>query len=166
MSTSPIKLGPYGVVTVDGQKYREIPQIFVQTATVTTPYQVITNQRLTLPGIANFLLKGLSRDFSPGGGGLGTDSAQRVFRFRLYQQEGTSWFFSGGLGVFDDRVFDNLCFGSGQFPFPLIPPVPVHANGTLIYEIEDPGVVPAPIGYPYTIHFGFHGAYLIPVDEG
>lgn len=151
-------LQPYGVVTLDGQQYVERFQLFVADVTVSQPKQVFTNQRLTLPGIANFLLKGLCRDITQPGL---PDSQDEAFRFRLYNSEGTTWYFAGGLGVFDDRVFDNLCFGSGQFPYMLVPPVPVHASGSLIYELEDMGF--RSIGdYPYIVHLGFVGAYLIP----
>lgn len=169
---------PFGVITLEGVSYLEKPQVFGLEVTITTANQVLTNQRLTLPGIADFLLKGLSRDIlvpgpPPTGGWPApgrSQSRERTFRFRLQGAEGSTWFFSGGLGVFDDRVISNLCFGNAQFPYPLIPPVPIHASGTLIYEIEDVGVYsndplePIPT-YPYTIHFGFHGSYLIPANE-
>ena len=165
----------YGQVTVDGLSYIERPQIFVLDVQIDTQFQVLTGQRLTLPGIADFLLKGLSRDMTgqpwptppgppgPTPPGFTPPWWDRIFRFRIVNAEGTTWFFTGGLGIFDDRVFSPLCFGSGQFPFPLIPPVPVHANGSLIYEVEDIGPsTPGPPYYPYTIHMAFHGAYLIP----
>src|SRR5215469_10706098 len=99
---------PYGVVTVDGIQYIERPQIFVTELTVTGIKQLFTNQRLTLPGVCNFLLKGLTRDITisryiedkPG-------SQDRRFRFRLMNGEGSTWFFSGGLGIIDDRVIDT-----------------------------------------------------------
>lgn len=151
----------FGQVTVDGLSYIERPQLFVVDVQIIQPGQVLTGQRLTLPGIADFLLKGLSRVVITGAAPFTIQD--RLFRFRLVNAEGTTWFFTGGLGIFDDRVISPLCFGSGQFPFPLIPPVPVHANGSLIFEVED--FPPEPAGlpnYPYTIHLGFHGAYLIP----
>lgn len=148
----------YGQVTLDGQNYIERPQLFVADLQISTQKQVFTGLRLTLPGTADFLLKGLSRDITQPGQ---PDSQDELFRFRLVNAEGTSWFFTGGLGIFDDRVVSTLCFGSGQFPYPLIPPIPIHANGSLIYEVEDMGLRDA-THYPYIIHFGFHGAYLIP----
>lgn len=162
---------PFGVITLDGVSYIERPQIFSVQNTITQPFQVFTNQRLTLPGIADFLLKGLTRDILIANPVLGEDKSQdRRFRFRLVNAEGSTWFFSGGLGIFDDRVVDALCFGSGQFPYMLIPPVPVHASGSLIYEVEDIGEFgtgPEPVPpnyYPYTIHFAFHGSLLIPAN--
>ena len=151
----------YGQVTVDGLSYVERPQLFVVDVRIDQPGQVLTGQRLTLPGVADFLLKGLTRVVIAA---VEPNIIQdRIFRFRLVNAEGTTWYFTGGLGIFDDRVISPLCFGSGQFPFPLIPPVPVHANGSLIFEVEDYPPEPAgPPAYPYTIHMGFHGAYLIP----
>jgi hypothetical protein len=85
--------------------------------------------------------------------------------------EGSTWFFSGGLGVFDDRIVDTLCFGSGQFPYMLVPPIPVHASGSLIFEVEDMRPLVDPLNqinpyFPYTIQFGFHGSLLIPANTG
>ena len=151
----------YGLITLDGQQYIERPQVFVAEVNFTTEFQVITNLRLTLPGVANFLLKGLTRDEVAAGGG-----ATRRFRFRIVNSEGTTWFWSGGLGIFDDRTVDTMCFGSGQFPFPLIPPVPVHATGSLIYEVEDLGPHSLVLPFaPYTVYLGFHGSYLFPPEE-
>jgi hypothetical protein len=159
----------YGVITLDGVQYIERPQIFALELPITVPFQVYTNQRLTMPGVADFLLKGLTRDtLVPGPPNVGDDQSQdRTFRFRLNNAEGSTWFFSGGLGIFDDRVVDTLCFGLAQFPYPVIPPIPVHANGTLLFEVEDIGVFGKPMDpdyYPYTIYFGFHGSYLTPVN--
>jgi hypothetical protein len=164
-SSSVVPSNTYGVVTLDGTQYIERFQIFVMENTLTAPNQVMTNQRLTMPGIANFLLKGMTRDITiPNAIG----SQNRRFRFRILNQEGSTSFFSGGLGMYDDRVFDNIAFGSGQFPYQIIPPIPVSSNGTLIYEIEDAGlqdVAGVPNSFPYTIHFGFIGTYLIPVNQ-
>lgn len=155
----------YGVITLDGQQYVERYQLFVQDHVITAPFQVLTNLRLTMPGVANFLLKGLVRDFT-NAQGL-PDSINNDFRFRLVGSEGTTWFLTGGLGVFDDRAIDANCFGSGQFPFPLIPPIPVHGTGSLIYEIEDIGFYATshPEFYPITIHLGFVGNYLFPAED-
>ena len=151
------------MITLDGQQYIERHQVFVDDVVISSPNQVLTNLRLTLPGVANFLLKGLTRDITLAGNPA---SEQDIFRFRLVNSEGTTWFWTSGLGVFDDRVISSLCFGSGQFPFPLIPPIPVHATGSLIYEIEDLGLrPPSTTLFPYTIHLGFQGSYLFPPEE-
>jgi len=161
---------PYGLITLEGQDYIERVQIFASELTISFNNQVFTNQRLTLPGVADFLLKGMTRDVTtPPSGEIPPDvgSQDRRFRFRIMNTDVTPWFFTGGLGIFDDRAVDAQCFGNGQFPYFLIPPVVVHANGTLIYEVEDMGFgVPTdPDYFPYTIHFGFNGSYLIPADE-
>lgn len=154
----------FGVITLDGQQYIERPQIFPYEVTVLSPGQVFTNLRLTMPGIANFLLKGLSRDVTRPGAPTSQD---RRFRFRMLNTEGSTWFFSSGLGIFDDRVVDALIFGSAQFPFPLIPPVPVNSNGSLFFEVEDMALSAGIVNYvPYTIYFAFHGSYLIPAVQG
>ena len=99
-----------------------------------------------------------------------SQSVDRRFRFKLNNAEGSNWFFSGGLGVLDDRVVDTLCFGSGQFPYMLIPPIPVHASGSLIFEVEDMRPLVDPLNqinpyFPYTIQFGFHGSLLILANK-
>lgn len=157
-NTTPAPVPVYGQITLDGQNYIERPQLFVADVQIDVPKQVFNSLRLTLPGVADFLMKGLSRDITKPGL---PDSQDELFRFRLVNAEGTTWYFTGGLGIFDDRIVSTLCFGSGQFPFPLIPPIPIHANGSLIYEIEDMGLRDL-THYPYIIHLGFHGAYLIP----
>jgi hypothetical protein len=89
-------------------------------------------------------------------------SLDRRFLFKAQSQEGSAWFFSSGLGVFDDRVVDTMCFGNGQFPYPVIPPLPIAANGSLMIEVVDMNLPHTnPDYYPYTIYFGFHGTYLI-----
>lgn len=157
----PIPMPPtYGVITLDGKTYIERPQLFGVTVDIPAPLTILTNQRLTMPGEATFLLKGLSRDVTQPGT---PDSKSEIFRFRIYNSEGTGTYFTGGVGIFDDRIFNVLCMGSGQFPYPLIPPIPVQSTGSLIYEIEDVFFRSAG-DYPYQIHLGFHGAYLIPAD--
>lgn len=160
MATSSTIPLAYGQVTLDGLTYLEQYQLFVVDVQVDVPKQVFTGLRLTLPGTANFLLKGLTRDITMPGQ---PDSVDELFRFRLVNAEGSTWYFSSGLGVFDDRVIDTLCFGSGQFPFPVIPPVPVHASGSLVFELEDLGLR-ALVNYPYIIHLGFQGVHLIPMN--
>lgn len=160
----------FGLITLDGVDYIERPQVFCLEVYIAERYQTYTNLRLTLPGVADFLLKGLTRDtlIPPGiPDPTHPQNQDRRFRFRVLNGEGSTWFFSGGLGLFDDRVIDTLCFGSAQFPYPLIPAVPVHASGSLIFEIEDLGVFGGsndPDYYPYTIYLAFHGTYLIPAN--
>ena len=151
--------GQYGVVTIDGQQYIERVQIFPQNVNVTQNLQILTQQRVTLPGVANFLLKGLTRETTVNG----ISSASR-FRFRLGNSDGTTWYFAGGIGANTDRVMDTLCFGTGQFPFPLIPPIPYSASANILFEIEY--VSNTATANPYVINLAFHGSYLIPVSTG
>lgn len=143
----------YGVVTIDGQQYVERAQIFPLDLNITTNYQVLTQQRVTLPGVANFLLKGLTREITSAG-----TSVPRRFKFRLGNSDGSTWYISGGVGSNTERAIDTLCFGSGMFPYPVIPPIPYSAGANIVFEVEDISGAA-----PYTINFAFHGAYLIPV---
>ena len=166
-STSPGVV--YGMVTLDGIQYVERHQVFGAEVTINTPGQLITNLRLTLPGVANFLLKCLTRDFVKAQDRIDSSGPpEPIFKFRLVNYEGTTWFTTGGLGLFDDRVFADLSFGDAQFPFPLIPQLPVHATGSLIYELEDSGILTLannPTVFPYTNFYGLQGSYLFPVED-
>lgn len=140
---------PYGVITLDGKQYLERYQVFVMDVTIPVQNAAFVNQQFTLPGVAPFLLKGLTRDITEPGN---PNSVDEIFLFRL--QNGI-----GGLAIFDDRVVSNLCFGSAQFPFPLIPPVKIEATGSLIFDVIDLGFRAAP-NYPYIVHLAFQGTYL------
>jgi hypothetical protein len=143
----------YGIVEIDGQQYVERAQVFPADLNVTTNFQIFTQQRVTLPGVANFLLKGLTRETTANG----VSSAIR-FKFRLGNSDGLTWYISGGLGSLTDRALDTLVFGSGMFPYPIIPPIPYSAGANIVFEVEDISGAA-----PYTINFAFHGSYLIPV---
>lgn len=146
----------YGVVTIDGQQFVERAQIFPMDLNITTPYQILTQQRVTLPGVANFLLKGLTREITING--ISALATIR-FKFRLGNSDGSTWYISGGVASTTERAVDTLCFGSGMFPYPLIPPIPYSAGANIVFEVEDISGSSS----PYTINFAFHGAYLIPV---
>jgi hypothetical protein len=146
----------FGTVTIDGVQYIERSQIFPAVNDVTSNLQILTAQKVNLPGVANFLLKGLTREVTVSG-----ISSARRFRFRLGNSDGMTWYFAGGIGATSQRVMDTLCFGTGQFPYPLIPPITYSAAASIVYEIEDMSSQA-----PYTINFGFHGSYLIPVHPG
>lgn len=161
MATSSSNDFIYGMITLDGRPYIERHQLFVAEHRIDVPFQQLTSLRLTMPGHANFLLKGLSRDITQPGL---PSSQDEIFRFRIWNSEGTTWFFTGGLGIFDDFVVSPLCFGSGQFPAFLIPPIPIQSNGSLIYDIVDEGLRDIS-KYPYVIHLAFHGVYLLPPEE-
>lgn len=143
----------YGVVTIDNQQYIERAQIFPADINITVNYQVLTQQRVTLPGVANFLLKGLTRETTING-----ISQPIRFKFRLGNSDGTTWYVAGGLGATSDRVVDTLIFGTGQFPYAVIPPIPYSAGANIMFEIEDLSG-----NAPYVINLAFHGSYLIPV---
>lgn len=143
----------YGVVTIDGQQYVERAQIFPLDLNITANLQVLTQQRVTLPGVANFLLKGLTREITVNG-----VSSPRRFKFRLGNSDGSTWYISGGIGSTTERALDTLVFGSGQFPYPIIPPIPYSAGSNIVFEVED-----ISSAAPYVINFAFHGSYLIPV---
>lgn len=143
----------YGVITIDNQQYVERAQIFPMDLNITLNNQILAQQRVTLPGVANFLLKGLTREVIVNG-----QSTPRRFKFRLGNSDGSTWYISGGIGSTTERCIDTLCFGSGMFPYPVIPPIPYSAGANLIFEVEDISGLA-----PYTINFAFHGSYLIPV---
>ena len=145
----------YGVVTIDGQQYIERAQVFPQDLAISSNFEILMQQRVTLPGVANFLLKGLTREITVNGA-----SSDRRFKFRLGNSDGTTWYFAGGIGSTTDRVIDTCCMGTGQFPFPLIPPIPYSAGANILFEVEDLSGQA-----PYTISFAFHGSYLIPVPS-
>jgi hypothetical protein len=147
-------MAQYGVVTIDGQDYVERAQVFPAIVNITTNNQILIAQRVVLPGVANFLLKGLTRETVDA---LGFSQALR-FRFRLGNSDGGTWYISAGIGEPNDRVIDTAVFGTGQFPFVLIPPIPYSAGANITYEIEDVSGQA-----PYVINLAFHGSYLIPV---
>lgn len=144
----------FGEVVIDGQKYIERAQIFPAELDITTAnYQNPILSRVTLPGVANFLLKGLTREVTVNG-----LSDARRFKFRWGNSDGTTWYVSGGIGSTTERSIDTLCFGSGMFPYAIVPGIPYSAGANIMFEVEDISGLP-----PYSIFFSFHGAYLIPV---
>lgn len=143
----------YGIVTIQGREYIERVQLFTATVSVTVGLALMPNLRLTLPGMADFFLKALSRDVVDANGAVAT----RRFRFRWGNSDGGIWYNSGGAGATNDRVIDPLTFGTGQFPYQIIPGVLFGANTSIMYEVEDLSNT-----VPYTIHLGFHGSYLLP----
>ena len=145
----------FGEVTIDGQKYVERAQIFPANVDITTNGQILVQQRVTLPGVANFLLKGLTREVTVTG-----TSSDRRFKFRLGNSDGTTWYIAGGIGAASDRAVDTLCFGTGQFPYTVVPAIVYSAGANIQFEIED-----ISNAAPYTINLAFHGAYLIPVGS-
>lgn len=150
----------FGAVTIDGQQYVERVQIFPQDVNITFQGQ-IARQRITLPGVAQFLLKELTREVV-----LQGLSRNIPFKFRLGNSDGSSWYIGGGIDSTTDRIIDNLCFGTAQFPYAILPPILFSAGANILYEIQDitPPITVGPFFQgPYTINLAFHGSYLIPV---
>ena len=143
----------YGLVNIDGKNYIERVQVFPLEVPVTVNLSVQSNLRVVLPGVAPFLLKGLTRDTVVAGA-----PAVRRFKFRLGNTDGAVWYVAGGVGGTTDRVIDPLIFGTAQFPFALVPPIMYGASSSILVEVED-----VSNNQPYTIFMGFHGSYLIPV---
>lgn len=145
--------GSYGTVQINGKTYLQREQTFPLEVGITVAGQLVKTS-VVLPGQGDFWLKALTRETVVGG----ASSAKR-FRFRLGNSDGATWYQSGGTGGTTDRVLDTLLFGSGQFPFVLNPYIWYSSNGSIQMEIEDVSTAP-----PYTIFFGFRGAYMIPVQ--
>ena len=152
-------------ITINKQQYTERLQVFGATVTVSAPYQ-ITLGRLILPGVNNFLLKGLTAeallnlDPYPGEPGAIPNPNGLPWKFKLGNSESGIWYFSGGIGASDERVIDSSVFGTGQYPYPLIQPILFSAGASILYEVEDAAGLP--VGFTYTIFMGFHGSYLTP----
>jgi hypothetical protein len=144
-------LAGFGLVTIDGKNYVERWQLFNKKITVTTGLS-LQNATLTLPGVANWWLKGLTRETI-----ASNVSAQRRFLFRLGNSDGSTWYNAGGVTGADSRTMDTLMFGDGRFPVPVIPAIFYGENAGILMEIED-----LSNSVPYDIYFTFHGSYLIP----
>ena len=140
-----------GQVTIDGKQYTKRHQVLPLEVPVTVNGQVIT-PTLTLPGIAMFMLRGLTREILQNN--LPVTNIR--FRFRLGNSDGGIWYSVGGVGGTTDRVIDTLMFGSGQFPYILDPFILFTASASLKLEVEDLSQ-----NAPYTIYFGFQGAWLL-----
>ena len=146
----------FGRVNINGVDYIERVQTFPAELTVTVGGS-ITPGRVSLPGVANFLLKALARVNV-----AALVPAVRLFRFRLGNSDGATWYTAGGIGGTTDRVLDPLIFGTGQFPYVLTPPIFYSANASIQWEVED---VSGGAGVPYTIFMAFIGSYLLPVNK-
>ena len=148
----------YGVVEIDSQRYLERWQIIPFQQLINLNNQVI-QANVTLPGIYDFRLKGLTRNILDHNNVA--DLVNYRFRCRIGNTDGDIRYSQGGVGSVTDRVLDTLMFGTGQFPYPVVPPIFYGKNASIILELEDvSGVATAT---PYTIVMGFHGSYLIPL---
>jgi hypothetical protein len=144
----------FGTITINGQQYVERLQVFNFQIAVASNGQQIT-QYLTLPGVADFLLKGLTRDTVTSGASTNTR-----FLFKLGNSDGSIWYMAGGVGGTTDLVLDSLIFGNGQFPYPVIPGIFYSASASIQMQFQD-----VSNAAPYTIYGAFHGTYLLPVSS-
>lgn len=143
----------FGMIEVNGKKYIERQITFNTTVSVTVAGQQILNQSLVLPGVADFLLKSRVRAVVNAAGA----QAYNLFRYREGNTDGGVWYMSAGTGNTNDRILDPLVFGTGAFPFPVVPGVFFNKSASIMYDIEDVSLT-----VPYTIHLGWIGSYLIP----
>jgi len=144
----------YGLIEINGKKYIKRPQFFPTEVTIASNNQVLANQRVVFPGVADFMLEALTRVVIVSGAPV----TNRPFKFKLGNTDGSVWYMSAGNGGTNDRVVDSLIFGNGSFPFPLTPSLMFGKNASLLFDVED---ISGTNGQ--TIHFGFLGSYLIPV---
>ena len=158
-----------GIIQIGGTNYVERVQVFPVWLQNVASNALLTGQRIAIPGQYMFRLKALSRDvitYAGGTSGNGIGSrASRPFMFRLGGSNDSSWFYGGAVpintsGTMTDRVLDTNVFGNGQFPFPLAPSIVYPAGSQISFEVQDVSG-----NGNYDIHFGFIGAYLLPVDS-
>ena len=116
---------------------------------------------VSLPGIYDFRLKGLTRDILDASNK--SDLVNYRFSCRIGNTDGDIRYAQGGIGSTTDLVLDTLMFGTGQFPYPVVPPIFYGKNASIILQLQD--LTGAATGSPYTAVFGFHGSYLIPVGN-
>lgn len=145
----------FGMLEINGKKYVERQQTFQATVSVTSAGQLLLNQSLVLPGVADFLLKARVRTVIDNAGA----QAFNNFRYREGNTDGGVWYQSAGTGNTNDRVLDTLIFGNGSFPFPVVPGIFFSKSASIMYDIEDVSQT-----VPYTIYIAWIGSYLIPTQ--
>lgn len=153
-----------GIVTVGGTQYYERPQNFPLWLSGVTSLQILTSQRVALPSTYMFRLKALARDVLVATAGVYA-RASRPFLFRLGGASDSTWYTGGAVntnttGVTTDRVLDTNMFGTGQFPYPVVPDILYPGGSQISFEVQD-----VSNNGPYDIHFAFIGAYLIPINS-
>lgn len=144
-----------GQVEINGKTYTKRHQVIPLVVQITTQATVPLN--LTLPGIAMFMLRGLTREVIATVSAVVTPVVDRRFLFRLGNSDGSIWYSQAGVGGTTDAVVDTLMFGNGQFPYVLDPFIPFNESASIRLEITDITNV-----LPYTIYFAFQGAWLLP----
>jgi hypothetical protein len=150
----------YGVVSVNGVQYLERWQVLPFQQNVITNAQVIAPIKIPLPGVYDFVLKGITRAIIVTATGVDVTSSVR-FMVKFGNTDGAIWYSQGGNGGTTDRVVDSLICGNGQFPYPVLPALYYGKNAAINLEIQDISLTAT--AAPYTINFAFHGSYLIPV---
>src|ERR1700722_8537523 len=158
MSSQPM----YGVVTIDGAQYLERWQTIPFQQAMTVNNQLVS-PRVSLPGVYDFRLKGITRDILINST-MQSNLAGPRFAVRFGNTDGDVRYSQGGLGSSTDLVLDTLICGSAQFPYPVIPPIFYGKNSAISLDLQD--ITGAATATPYTIIFAFHGSYLIPVSTG
>lgn len=153
-----------GIFTINGTQYIEKVQIFPIWLQGITSNQLLLNQQVATPGNYMFRLKALTRLTLVATSGIFAPTV-RPFLFRLGGTSDTSWYTGGAVplntsGVQTDRVLDTNMFGTGQFPFPLIPDILFPAGSNITFEVQD-----VSNNGPYDLHLAFHGTYLIPINS-
>lgn len=143
-----------GQVTIDGKTYTKRHQVLPLEVTMSVNGGV-TPTSLTLPGVAQFMLRAMTRDVLA----ANVPVTNKRFRFRLGTSDGGIWFSTGGVGGTTDRVIDSLFFGTGQFPYVLDPYIIYGISSSIKLEFEDLSQAT-----PYTIFLGFQGAWLLPTS--
>lgn len=133
----------YGRLNIGGKNYIERMWTYTN-ITVLTANQ-ITQSRIVLDGEADFLLK------------LNCVSSTGNFRIRLGTSDSGIWFSSAGnvSGGGNDRVLNTLYFGTGQFPFPVVPHIWFPRSAALIMDLQDVSAA------GNTLEFAFHGSKLV-----
>ena len=124
----------YGVVEIDGNQYLERWQIIPFQQLINVNNQVV-QANVPLPGVYDFRLKALTRDILNVSNV--SDLVDYRFRCRIGNTDGDIRYSQGGLGSTTDRVLDTLMFGTGQFPYPVVPPIFYGKNASIILELED-----------------------------
>jgi len=150
----------YGVVEIDGRQYLERWQIIPIQQAMTTDSQAVT-LRVPLPGVYDFRMKGLTRDILDSSDHNKSDLTTFRFSVRFGNTDGDVRYSQGGLGSTTDQVLDTRIFGTGQFPYPVIPPIYYGKNAAIILDLTD--LTGNATSAPYLIVMAIHGSYLIPV---
>lgn len=151
----------YGEIVINGKTYTERAITLPIEVSVTANLQVLANQTFTLPGVADFLLKQLTRKVYANVAGTITDETGAFpFKFKWGNSDGSTWYTAAGINSTTDRVIDSCVFGTAQFPASPIPYVFYSAGGSFRYEVED--VSNQATASPYKIYIGLIGSYLIP----